>query len=432
MSKTQTYFVCSECGADSLRWSGKCDVCGAWNTMKEYKVEKDNRSQFKQEKVPVPKSLDEISEESFLRIQTNLAELDRVLGGGIVAGEVILLGGDPGIGKSTLLFQTAQLVEVETIYVSGEESLEQIKIRSKRLAVKQNQKLKFLAETNIDAVLSILESLNVKLLIIDSIQTMYSADFPSSPGSVVQVRECALKLQQFAKNRGISVILVGHVTKEGSVAGPRVLEHLVDAVLYLEGDRFQSHRILRAVKNRFGGTNEVGVFEMTAEGMEEVQNPSAIFLAERINSPGSVVVPIISGSRPFLVEIQALTSPTTFGYPKRQSVGFDLNRLNMLIAILTKKAGLKLETQDVYLNVVGGMKIQDPAADLAVCLAIASAWQEKPIPDDLIVFGEVGLSGEIRSVPQYEKREAEAKRLGFNNIISYKNKKLLSEIISML
>jgi len=432
MSKTQTYFVCSECGADSLRWSGKCDVCGAWNTMKEYKVEKDNRSQFKQEKIPVPKSLDEISEESFLRIQTNLAEFDRVLGGGIVAGEVILLGGDPGIGKSTLLFQTAQLVEVETIYVSGEESLEQIKIRSKRLAVKQNQKLKFLAETNIDAVLSILENLNVKLLIIDSIQTMYSADFPSSPGSVVQVRECALKLQQFAKNRGVSVILVGHVTKEGSVAGPRVLEHLVDAVLYLEGDRFQSHRILRAVKNRFGGTNEVGVFEMTAEGMEEVQNPSAIFLAERINSPGSVVVPIISGSRPFLVEIQALTSPTTFGYPKRQSVGFDLNRLNMLIAILTKKAGLKLETQDVYLNVVGGMRIQDPAADLAVCLAIASAWQEKPIPDDLIVFGEVGLSGEIRSVPQYEKREAEAKRLGFNNIISYKNKKLLSEIISML
>jgi len=432
MPKTQTYFVCSECGADYLRWSGKCEACNQWNTLREIKIAKDDERSLSKGEVIVPKTLEEISTNDYERIASGISEFDRVLGGGIMPGEVVLLGGDPGIGKSTLLYQVVSAISAQAIFASGEESLEQIKTRASRITASFSPRLKFIAEINVDSILTAFESSPAKLLIIDSIQTMYSADFPSSPGSIVQVRECAMKLQQFAKSKGVAVILVGHVTKEGNVAGPRMLEHLVDAVLYLEGDRFQSHRILRAVKNRFGSTNEIGVFEMTGEGMKEVTNPSALFLSERVNSPGSAVVPIVTGTRPLLIEIQALTSPTTFGFPKRQSVGFDLNRLNMLVAILCKKAGLKLDAQDVYLNVVGGMKIQDPAADLAVCLAVASAYCDSALPQNLVAFGEVGLSGEIRSVAQYERREMEASRLGFDKIVSFKTSRMLHEIINNL
>lgn len=440
-------FVCSDCGEEYAKWSGKCLNCGEWNTLREMRIKKQevrNKNNTNNKPAEIV-NLDKVECKDFRRISTQIGEFDRVLGGGIVPGTVILLGGDPGIGKSTLVLQLASnLTNVHlrgvhsVLYISGEESPQQIKIRADRLNIKTNN-LHLLSETDIDAIINQIQNPNVKcqfkskcqmsnssnklqasykLIIIDSIQTMYDSNYPSTPGSIVQVRECALKLQQLAKSLHISIILVGHVTKEGNMAGPRTLEHLVDVVLYLEGERYHNTRILRGVKNRFGAVDEIGVFEMTQKGLEELINPSKLFLAERSeNVPGSVVTSTMEGTRPFLVEIQALTSTTNFGYPKRTASGFDLNRLNLLVAVLQKRAGLKLGNQDIYVNVVGGFRIKDPGVDLAVCTAITSAYLNKPIDSKTCLFGEVGLSGEIRTVNFAKKRQEEAKRLGFNKIV---------------
>lgn len=417
-------FVCSDCGEEYAKWSGKCLNCGAWNTLKEFKTQNSKvKTKDRNYKAAEIISLDKVECKDFKRISTGIGEFDRTLGGGIVPGSVILLGGDPGIGKSTLVLQLASnLTNVHlrgvhgVLYISGEESPQQIKIRADRLGIKATN-LQLLAETDVDEITKQLATNNYQLVIIDSIQTMYDSNYPSTPGSIVQVRECALKLQQLAKSEHISIILVGHVTKEGNMAGPRTLEHLVDVVLYLEGERYHNTRILRGVKNRFGAVDEIGVFEMTQNGLEELTNPSKLFLAERSeNVPGSVVTSTMEGTRPFLVEIQALTSTTNFGYPKRTASGFDLNRLNLLVAVLQKRAGLKLGNQDIYVNVVGGFRVKDPGVDLAVCAAIASAYLNKSIDSKTCLFGEVGLSGEIRSVNFAKKREEEAKRLGFTKI----------------
>jgi len=333
---------------------------------------------------------------------------------------VVLVGGDPGIGKSTLILQSCAAISQPVLYVSGEESAEQVKLRAERMPNKAGSVL-FLSETDLDSIVKAAEESNCKLLVIDSIQTVYSADFPSSAGSVVQVRECAMRLMTLAKTKRITVILVGHVTKEGTVAGPKVLEHVVDVVLYLEGERYQSFRVLRGIKNRFGSSLELGVFEMTGEGMKEVRNPSLFFLSERAGGAGSAITVIMNGTRPFLVEVQALTTPTTFGYPKRTASGFDLNRLNLLIAVLTKKAGINLAIQDIFINVVGGFKITEPSADLAVAAAIVSSVKNASLPSDAVCFGEVGLSGEVRSVQSSERRFAEATKLGFINVLTSAN-----------
>ena len=366
-----------------------------------------------------PQELSKITIKNFKRSSTAISEFDRVLGGGFIPGSIILLGGDPGIGKSTLLLQVAAKLE-KVLYVSGEESPEQIKMRFDRLSLKSNS-IKLFSEINLDSILKAIEAEKPKFIVIDSIQTIYSSDFPSTPGSIVQVRECALRLQQLAKTTSTIIILIGHVTKEGAVAGPRILEHLVDIVLYLEGERFHNNRILRSAKNRFGATDEIGIFEMTEKGLVEVSNPSKLFLAERIkNVPGAVVTATVEGTRSFLVEVQALTTSTTFGFPQRRTSGFDLNRLQLLIAVLQKRAGLGLANQDIFVNIVGGVKIKEPAVDLAVALAVAGAYKDKVIDAKTCVFGELGLTGEIRKVAQENKRLAEAKRLGFNKFIKSK------------
>jgi DNA repair protein RadA/Sms len=354
------------------------------------------------------------------RIKTDIPEFDQVLGGGIVPGSLILLGGDPGIGKSTIILQVASKIP-DTLYISGEESERQIQMRADRLGIKKG--IGLAAETNIDVVISTILSEKPQLAVIDSVQTMYSADIPGTPGSVSQLSLCASKLMNCAKENHIAIILIGHVTKEGNIAGPRVLEHLVDVVLYLEGDRFGSFRILRGVKNRFGSTNETGIFEMKEGGLEAVKNPSELMIAERAHqSSGSVIFPAMEGTRPLLVEIQSLTSATSFGYPKRTASGFDLNRLNLLGAVLQKRAGLNISTQDIYLNIAGGISVREPAADLAVAIAIASSFKNKPIPEDTVVFGEVGLAGEVRSVNNIEKRLLEAAKLGFKKAVVPKSK----------
>jgi len=432
MSKNEIIYVCSNCGEEYLRWQGKCSNCGEWNTLKEYKI--SNIKYQKEGIQPLSEAIeiDKIKTSNFNRISTKIGEFDRVLGGfdkntGIVPGTVILLGGEPGIGKSTLLLEVASHLD-NVLYVSGEESLEQIKIRFDRLGLKnlpagrQGKTIKLLSDIDLDSVTSAINKENPKLIIIDSIQAIYSKDFPSTPGSLVQVRECALRLQQIAKTTPTSVILVGHVTKEGSVAGPKTLEHLVDVVLYLEGERFYNHRILRSTKNRFGTVDEIGIFEMTERGLDEVANPSKLFLEERTkNIPGTVVTAAIEGSRALLVEVQALTTSTIFGYPQRRASGFDLNRLQLLVAVLQRRVGLALGNQDVFINIVGGIKINEPAVDLAVAMAIASAIKGKAIDPKICVFGEVGLSGEIRKVRLESKRIAEAKRLGFSKFISSKS-----------
>ena len=346
----------------------------------------------------------------FKRAETGLFEFDRVFGGGIVPGSIILIGGDPGIGKSTLLLQVAEKIP-GTVYLSAEESLEQIKLRADRIGLKGL--FSAVAASEIGQMLDTLEVEKTKLLIVDSIQTVYHPDFPSSPGSIVQVRECAMRLQQFAKSSRVPVILVGHVTKEGTVAGPRTLEHLVDLVAYLEGDPYRNFRILRCVKNRFGATDEIGVFAMTEKGLVEIKNPSSLFLSERREAAGSVVTCTTTGTRPFLVEVQALTTKTAFGYPKRSANGFDLNRLNLIAAVLDERAGINLADQDIYINVVGGVKLKEPAADLAVAMAIASARSNRPLEPSVCIFGEIGLSGEIRKVSHASAREQEVKRLGY-------------------
>ena len=422
MAKSQTQYVCQVCGRTAARPMGRCPKCGEWNTMTEVVVVEDKRAAIR----PVgaapsqPMRLSEIPTDSLERLIAPLEEFNRVLGGGVVPGSVTLVGGDPGIGKSTLLLQVAARM-AETVgtvlYVSGEESTRQIKMRADRLGITTDELL-LLAETNLEAIVGHLQDVSPKLAIIDSIQTMYMAELQSTAGSVTQVRECAARLQLLAKAGGTAIFLVGHVTKEGVIAGPRVLEHIVDTVLYLEGDRYHTYRILRGVKNRFGATSEVGVFEMRSAGMIEVPNPSEAFLAERVvNAPGSAIVVTMEGTRPLLVEVQALTSPTTSQHPRRTPNGIDFNRMMMLTAVLTRRCNIRLHEHDVFVNVIGGLTVDEPAADLAVAVAIASSARDKPVAADLVCIGEIGLSGELRAVGQISARLREAGKLGFKRAL---------------
>lgn len=411
---TQIIYVCDNCGEEFSKWQGKCSNCGSWNSLKEFKSQKFQSKQIDRAVELI--KLSDVKSENFKRISTTFNEVDRVLGGGMVPGSVVLLGGEPGIGKSTILLQLADKM-AGTFYISGEESAQQIKMRADRLKI-EAKGISLMSETNVDAIISSLQKQKPSLVIIDSVQTMYTETFPSTAGSIVQVRETALRLQKYAKANNVPVILVGHVTKDGSVAGPKTLEHMVDVVLYLEGERFHDLRILRTTKNRFGATDEIGIFEITSLGLCEVDNPSKVFLSdESANLPGSIVTVTIEGTRPLLVEIQALVSESNFGYPKRTASGFDLNRLQLIVAILVNRGGLKLNASDIYLNVAGGFYLKEPAADLAVALAIASAYKNKNIERKLVAFGELGLGGEIRSVNFTNKRLSEAKRLGFKEIV---------------
>ncbi len=424
MAKLHTQYVCQECGRASIRQLGRCPSCGGWDTMVEEVIvspqEKQSKNLFFSTKNK-PLKLDEITSESEERWLLSMTEFARVLGGGIVPGSIVLLGGDPGIGKSTLMLQVASEIanNRSVLYVSGEESARQIKMRAQRLSEpgKKNisaQNLYVVTETNLDSIFSHVEQVKPALLIIDSIQTVYVDALSSSSGSVSQVRECASRLRELAKSTGIAVFLIGHVTKTGMIAGPRVLEHIVDTVLHLEGDRFQSYRLLRSMKNRFGPTSEVGVFEMNERGMTEVANPSEAFLAGRmVNAPGSSIAVAMEGTRPILVELQGLTSPTNFGNPRRTTNGIDYNRLLLIIAVLTRRMGLSLSNQDVFLNVVGGLRVEEPAADLAAAMAIVSSVKDAPVRADLVLIGEIGLSGELRWVSQMESRLREAEKLGF-------------------
>ena len=429
MAKAKTIFVCSECGYESPKWLGKCPACNCWNTFYEQKVEKYSEENKIEKKINnTPKPLNTFIGKEENRTSTGFEELDRVLGGGLVKGSLILLGGEPGIGKSTLILQLCQKVQGEgkVLYVSGEESAEQIKLRADRLNI-NNEDLLFLGETDIDIVKEAIQQTNPKLVIIDSIQTMYSDEITAAAGSVSQVREITSQIMRICKANLITTIIIGHVTKEGNIAGPRVLEHMVDTVLYLEGERYNTYRILRAVKNRFGSTNEIGMFEMKQEGMCEVKNPSDILITERNDNPsGSCVVASMEGTRPILVEMQALTSQSVFGIPKRTANGLDYNRLAVLIAVIEKRAGLALGGQDVYLNIAGGMKLTEPAVDLGIIATVASAYKNIPIPQDTVVMGEVGLTGEVRRINFIEKRLIEAEKLGFKRcIIPENNKKSL-------
>ncbi len=422
MAKTRTDYVCQSCGYTAPRFMGRCPRCNEYNTMTEVVVEKKPAGARRAAAMPAstPRRLNEIETEALERMPMPLAEFARVLGGGMVPGSVVLLGGDPGIGKSTLLLQVAGEMAKESgpvLYASGEESTRQIKMRAERMGV-QADDLFLVTETNLDSILSHAESVNPRLLVVDSIQTTYTDDLTSSAGSVTQVRECASRLQALAKSSGVGVFLVGHVTKEGTIAGPRVLEHIVDVVLYLEGDAYQTYRLLRGVKNRFGATSEVGVFEMHDSGLVEVSNPSEAFLAERmVNAPGSTIAITMEGTRPLLVEVQALTSPTAFGHPRRTTNGVNYNRLLLLTAVLSRRAGFRLGEQDVFVNVVGGLRVEEPAADLAVAVAIASSLRDVPTPADLAIVGEVGLSGELRAVSRLPARLKEAAQLGFKRCL---------------
>jgi len=416
MASNKTIYVCSQCGAKYLKWQGRCSQCGAWGSIQK----KEIRISKKKKEFTAPAgevvSLNKIKNKSSQRLETKIKEFDRVVGKGIALGSVILLGGEPGIGKSTLILQIAEKIassQGKILYISGEESAEQVADRLKRLKLK-SKNIEFSGETEIETILSTIKKEQPKLVIIDSIQTIYFEDLPSEPGTTNQIKVCTNKLIELAKKEDIAIIIIGHITKSGKVAGPKTLEHLVDVVLYLEGDKYHNFRILRSTKNRFGPTNEVGVFDMQANGLVEVKNPSEIFLAERKEKiPGSVVTAVLEGSRVFLIEIQSLLSWTNFGYPQRRSSGINLNRLQVLLAVLTKHAGLKLSRRDVHLNVVGGLYIKEPASDLAVCLAVASAYFNKPVEREMVVIGEVGLTGEIRPVSQIEKRIREAEKFGF-------------------
>ncbi|MBI2263424.1 DNA repair protein RadA [Candidatus Berkelbacteria bacterium] len=410
--KEQSVFVCASCGNEFLKWEGRCAVCGEWNTLKEVQFSK---AKFQKEKTKPAEimAIEQVDVRNFQRLPTGISEVDRVLGGGLVPGSVVLLAGDPGIGKSTLLLQVAQTINQPVLYIAGEESPHQIKLRYDRLLSKNSQ-LKILAETDLENILAVLDQDPSSLIIVDSIQTLYDPHFPSTAGSLVQVKECALKLLDFAKGTNKTVVLVGHITKEGVAAGPKILEHMVDLVLYLEGERYHGTRILRGIKNRFGPTSEIGIFEMSPTGLAPILNPSKLFLSERLsNVPGSAVTATMEGTRPFLVEVQALVNPTSFGYPKRTALGFDLNRLMLLLAVLEKRARLPLSSFDVYVNIVGGLKIKEPASDLAISTAVAGAKLGKITSPEFCLFGEIGLSGEIRAVSHSKERIKEAKRLGF-------------------
>ncbi len=422
MSKINKIYICQKCGAEYLRWMGKCERCGEWNSVIEEIKAGNEDARIKTEgRVVEPQNISSIKAKKFSKTESGIGEFDRVIGGGIISGAVILLGGDPGIGKSTLALQISdkisEISKNNSLYISGEESATQVKMRADRLGTK-SLGLQFLSETNIDNIIATINDINPGLIILDSIQTVYSNDFDSAAGSVVQVRESANRLIRCAKESNIPVILIGHVTKGGEVAGPKTLEHLVDTVLYFEGDRFHNFRILRATKNRFGPTTEIGIFEMKANGFSEIKNPSELFLKERkLEVPGTCVAALLEGSRTFLIEIQALTSFTSFGYPKRTVSGFDLNRLQLLAAVLSKRANLKLDNQDIYINAAGGMKIKEPGADLACSLALASVYFNKIVDPGIVAIGEVGLTGEVRTVSQIEKRIGEAFNLGFKSVL---------------
>lgn len=414
----KTVYFCQNCGHEETKWLGQCPACKEWNTFVEEKVLVSSVSAQTGAKTARDinvVSLSEVSVDDHTRIETGMQELDRVLGGGIVPGSLVLVGGDPGIGKSTLLLQVCQKLAQErsVLYISGEESLSQIKLRANRMGEFQ-ENLKLLCETNLDTIRNVIENRKPELVIIDSIQTMYSEDVSSAPGSVSQVRESTHVFMQLAKGLGITIFIVGHVTKEGTVAGPRVLEHMVDTVLYFEGDRHASYRILRGVKNRFGSTNEIGVFEMRQNGLAEVENPSEYMLSGKPeNASGSVVACSMEGTRPLLIEIQALVCESNFGMPRRTAAGTDYNRVNLLMAVLEKRIGLHMSNCDAYVNIAGGIKMNEPAIDLGIVMALISSYKNRPVDEKMIVFGEVGLSGEVRAVSMPEQRVAEAKKLGF-------------------
>ena len=421
--KDSIVYFCNECGYESAKWMGQCPACKAWNSFVEEKVDKKSMSPSgakRGESAAKPVSFSEISTGEEEKTVIGIDELDRVMGGGIVAGSLTLVGGDPGIGKSTLLLQVCKKLSdkgKDVLYVSGEESLRQIKLRAVRIGEIQDC-LKLLCETNLAAIEEVIKRTKPSVVVIDSIQTMYDEEIGSAPGSVSQVREATAVLMRIAKELGVSIFIVGHVTKEGTVAGPRVLEHMVDTVLYFEGDRHASYRILRAVKNRFGSTNEIGVFEMKNDGLSQVLNPSQYMLSGKPkDSSGSIVSCSMEGTRPILIEIQALVSRTSFGFPRRQSAGSDTNRLNLLMAVLEKRMNMQLSDQDAYVNIAGGIKISEPAIDLGIVLAIVSSFRNRAIDDKTVAIGEVGLSGEVRAVSQVMARVNEAKKLGFERVI---------------
>jgi len=426
MAKPKTIFVCQQCGATFPKWMGRCTECGEWNSLIETITQPSKPSATTHRATShmvtrtAPQPLSAVPMERIDRIRLPMEEFNRVLGGGIVPGSLTLIGGDPGVGKSTLLLQISAALAQQSgpiLYVSGEESIYQIKMRAERLGV-QAENLFILNEINVNTILEHISDFSPTMVIIDSIQTVYRDELTSMPGSVTQVRESAMQFQAIAKGQNIPIFLIGHVTKDGSIAGPRVLEHIVDVVLYLEGERFHSYRLLRGVKNRFGATNEIGIFEMQDLGMIEVPNPSEIFLTERLpNAAGSVITVTVEGTRPLLVEIQALASTTTFGNPRRTPNGVDMNRLLLILAVLTKRAGIRLGDQDVFVNVVGGLRVNEPAADLPISAAIASSVKNRPIAADVILIGEIGLSGELRAVGHLENRLKEAAKLGFKRAI---------------
>ncbi len=422
-TKTHSRWICQQCGFVSTKSYGKCPDCGEWDSMVESMVSPaDEKKSSLAALAPrsAPQKIGDVAISGIERISVPMPELARVLGGGIVPGSLVLIGGEPGIGKSTLLLQMAATMAQAAgtvLYVSGEESVQQIKMRAERLALKP-ESLYLLTETSLDEIVAHIERLKPRIVIVDSIQTVYLEELTSAAGSISQVRESAARLTHVAKETNVAIFLVGHVTKAGAIAGPRVLEHIVDTVLYLEGERFHSYRLLRSVKNRFGATSEVGVFEMTQEGMIEVDNPSKAFLSERApDVAGSAIAVTMEGTRPLLVEIQALTNSSAFPYPRRTGNGFDMGRLLLLASVLSQRVGLKLGAQDVFVNVVGGLKITEPAADLTVALAIASSFRNRPVAEDLVVIGEVGLSGELRTVAQAQRRLIEAARLGFKRAL---------------
>lgn len=419
MGKLKSAFVCQQCGMTANKWLGRCPDCDAWNSFVEEKAPSastgDGPSAFGTAARPRPYA--EVETDDSLRVSSGLEEFDRVLGGGIVSGSMVLLGGDPGIGKSTLLLQVAASRGAPVVYVSGEESERQIKLRGERLGVDASALLLY-SETRLERVLDALRTESPALVVLDSVQTVYSPKFSSAPGSISQVREVTAELLYFAKSTSTAVFLIGHVNKEGSLAGPKALEHMVDTVLYFEGDRHHAHRIVRATKNRYGAAGELGVFEMTASGLEPVTNPSGLFLSERPrNSPGSAVVCSLEGTRPILLEIQTLTSTSSFGYPRRVAVGFDANRVSLLLAVLEKRAGLSLAGEDVYVNVAGGLAVTEPVADLGLVASVASSFRGQPVDADTVFIGEVGLAGEVRSAQQIGPRVKEIARLGFRRVV---------------
>ncbi|MEG0824956.1 MAG: DNA repair protein RadA [Oscillospiraceae bacterium] len=419
--KAKTVFYCTECGNETPKWQGKCTACGAWNTVVEQPPEAKKRaddhrvSGLRGGSINRPRALESIETTDELRFETGMSELDRVLGGGAVRGSLVLVGGAPGIGKSTLMLQICDNLcrFAKVLYVSGEESERQIKLRAERLKVR-GEGLYLLAETNLEDVIESVNQLKPDILIVDSIQTLYNGDLTTSPGSIGQVKDCTMTLMQLAKGQGVTVFVIGHINKEGSIAGPKILEHMVDCVLYFEGEQHMSYRILRAAKNRFGATNEIGVFEMGDDGLVEVPNPSEMLLSGRPqDSPGTCVTCVMEGARPVLAEVQALLAPTAYGNPRRTSNGFDYNRAVMLMAVLEKRGGLMVSTCDAFINIIGGLTVDEPAADLAAVIALASSFRDRPVPSDLTAIGEVGLTGELRAVNSLSQRIAEVRRLGF-------------------